>query len=133
MEDIKNIIDKFSSLNDLEFEILFVDAVAKKLKSLDKSNIRTETLLFLYFSIVETLKKFKFLANEGNRIIPYIEYVDLIISKCDAYLSSVTEENNKALYVQQSLSDTNELVKGLLFSLKKDLVDTPEYEHLKPH
>lgn len=123
--------DKFKDLNDLEFEIVFIDSIAKKLKSTDKADVRSETLLLIYYGIVESLKKFKQMAIESNRTIPHEDAVDLIISKCDSFLISVANNEGKALYVQQSLKDTNEIVKSLLFNLKKDLVETPEYNHLK--
>ena len=63
-------LEALKDLNDLEFEIVFVDTVYKKIKQVDKPDIRTSTLLFIYMSIVESLKKYKALAIETGRNIP---------------------------------------------------------------
>ena len=132
MEDINNLSEQFKDLNDEEFEIVFVDSIYKKLKTLvEKSDIRTATLLFAYYSVVETLKKYKSLATEINRDIPHKDVIDMIISKCDSFLSSVAENEDKALYVHKSISEIYELTKELLFMLKSELVEMPEYKHLK--
>ena len=131
MSKIENIAESFKDLNDLEFEILFIDGVHKKLKQLDKQGIRTETLLFMYMSVIETLKKFKSLAHECKRTVPHEDAVDMTISKGEAFLSSVANDESQAPYVSKSLSDMYEFVKGFLFLLKKELVELPKYSHLK--
>ena len=125
-------LDVLKELNDLEFEIVFVDAVYKKIKQLDKPGIRTSTLLFLYMSIVESLKKYELLAKETNRDIPHKDMVDIIIAKGERYLMSVCDEEDKANYVQQSLRTLYDLTYNLMTLLKSELVATPKYEHLKP-
>ena len=125
-------LDALKELNDLEFEIVFVDAVYKKTKQLDKPGIRTSTLLFLYMSIVESLKKYELLAKETNRDIPHKDMVDIIIAKGERYLMSVCDEEDKANYVQQSLRTLYDLTYNLMTLLKSELVATPKYEHLKP-
>lgn len=125
-------LDALKELNDLEFEIVFVDAVYKKIKQLDKPGIRTSTLLFLYMSIVESLKKYKALAQELGRTIPHKDMVDIIIAKGERYLMSVCDEEDKANYVQQSLRTLYDLTYNLMTLLKSELVATPKYEHLKP-
>lgn len=125
-------LDTLKELNDLEFEIVFVDAVYKKIKQLDKPGIRTSTLLFLYMSIVESLKKYELLAKETNRDIPHKDMVDIIIAKGERYLMSVCDEEDKANYVQQSLRTLYDLTYNLMTLLKSELVAIPKYEHLKP-
>lgn len=129
--DTDSIAESLKELDDLEFEIMFVDNIYKKLKSLDKPNMRTETLLFMYMSVVEALKKYKALAKEGSRTVPHEDVVDLILSKGEGFLTSVANDNSKAPYTQQSLSDLREWSKSLLFMLKKELLDKPKYTHLK--
>lgn len=126
-------LDALKELNDLEFEIVFVDAVYKKIKQLDKPGIRTSTLLFLYMSIVESLKKYELLAKETNRDIPHKDMVDIIIAKGERYLMSVCDEEDKANYVQQSLRTLYDLTYNLMTLLKSELVAIPKYEHLKPY
>lgn len=125
-------LDALKELNDLEFEIVFVDAVYKKIKQLDKPGIRTSTLLFLYMSIVESLKKYELLAKETNRDIPHKDMVDIIIAKGERYLMSVCDEEDKADYVQQSLRTLYDLTYNLMTLLKSELIAIPKYEHLKP-
>lgn len=125
-------LDALKELNDLEFEIVFVDAVYKKIKQLDKPGIRTSTLLFLYMSIVESLKKYELLAKETNRDIPHKDMVDIIIAKGERYLMSVCDEEDKANYVQQSLRTLYDLTYNLMTLLKSELIAIPKYEHLKP-
>jgi hypothetical protein len=133
MEEKLSLIEKFKDLSDLEFELVFIDSIYKKLKSLDRSNIRSTTLLFMYMSIVESLKKYRSLSIDGNRIIPHEDVIDLLINKGDSFLSSVAKDENKALYVEQSLSTVYDLVKDLWFVLKNELTDSPKYAHLKPN
>lgn len=125
-------LESLKELNDLEFEIVFVDAVYKKIKQLDKPGIRTSTLLFLYVSIVESLKKYKELAVETDRTIPHKDMIDIIIAKGEHYLISVCDEEDKANYVQQSLRTLYDLTYNLMALLKSELVATPKYTHLKP-
>ncbi len=132
MNDIESIVESFKDLTDLELEIIFIDGVCKKLKQLDQPSVRTETLLFMYMSIIETLKKLKTIANEGKRSLPHEDAIDLTISKGEAFLSSVANDESQAHYVSKSLSDMYSFVKELLWMLKKELTDTPEYAHLKP-
>ncbi len=123
--------DSLKEFSDLEFEIAFIDSIYKKFKSLDNPDLRTETLLFMYMSVVESLKKYKTLAKESDRTVPHEDVVDLILDKGDGFLRSVAFDEMKAPYVQQSLFDLREWSKSLLFTLKKELVGTPEYSHLQ--
>jgi hypothetical protein len=132
MNDIKNIVESLKDLSDLELEILFMDEICKKLKQLDKHEVRTETLLFAYMSIIETFKKFKEIAKEGNRTVPHEDAIDLTINKGEAFLRSVANDENRAPYASKSLSDMYSFVKELMWMLKKELTDIPEYAHLKP-
>lgn len=132
MEDHNKLLEDLKELSDLEFEILFIDNVCKKIKSLNNSEVPTNTLLFMYHSVVESLKKYKQFAAESNRVIHHEDAVNLIIMKGEAFLTSVVNDNSKMPYVGKSLLDLNELVKELLVLLKKELVDTPKYEYLKP-
>ena len=125
-------LEALKELNDLEFEIVFVDTVYKKIKQVDKPDIRTSTLLFIYMSIVESLKKYEALAIETGRTIPYKDMIDIIIAKGEHYLISVCDEEAKANYVQQSLRTLYDLTYNLMTLLKSELIATPKYEHLKP-
>ena len=125
-------LESLKELNDLEFEIVFIDAVYKKIKQVDKPDIRTSTLLFIYMSIVESLKKYKALAIETGRTIPHKDMIDIIITKGEHYLISVCDEETKANYVQQSLRTLYDLTYNLMTLLKSELIATPKYEHLKP-
>ena len=122
MNDIESIVESFKDLNDLEFEIVFMDGVCKKLKQLDKQGIRSETLLFMYMSVIETLKKYKSIAKEGNRSIPHEDAIDLTITKGEAFLTSVANDETQAKYVSKSLSDMYSFVKDLMVMLKKELM-----------
>ena len=130
-ESLNEVVDQLKDLSDLEFEILFVDDICKKLKLIDKPGVRSESLLIMYLSIIDTLKKFKLLATEGGRSIPHEEAIDMIISKSEAFLSSVADNESKAMYTFQSLSAAHSFVKELLWQLKKELAETPEYSYLK--
>ena len=134
MDDKEKLIDSFKEIDDLDFEVVFIDSVYKKLKSiLDKHDARTPTILFMYYSIVETVKKYKSLAVEGKRSVPHEDAVDLIINKSESFLSDVAAHEDKAPYAYQSMFAVYELVKSLLFMLKSELVNTnPKYAHLKP-
>jgi len=130
-EVAENTIESLKELDDVEFEIMFVDNIFKKLKSLDKPDIRTETLLFLYMSVVESFKKYKDLARESDRSIPHEDVVETIITKGESFLTTVANDEAKAPYVQQSMSDLREWTKDLLFVLKKELLERPKYSHLR--
>ena len=130
-DSLNDIVNQFKDLNDLEFEILFVDDICKKLKRTDKQGIRSESLLIVYISIISILKKFKLLAVEGGRSIPHEDAIDMIISKSEAFLSIVADDESQAMRVSQSLSATYSFVKELLLQLKKELAETPKYSYLK--
>ena len=125
-------LNNLKELNDLEFELLFVDNFTKKVKAvLDKQDARTATLLLVYYSLVESLKKYKTMSSDDNRTIAHEDVIDLIITKSESFLSNVAFNEEKAPYAFKSLSDIYELMKGLSFMLKKELVESPEYLHLK--
>ena len=124
-------LDSLKELDDLEFEIMFIDNIYKKLKSLDKPDMRTETLLFMYMSVTEALKKYKAMAQELEKSVPHEDVVDVIVSKCEGFLRTVANDETKVPYTQQSLSAVRELTKELLFVLKKELLEKPKYTHLK--
>ena len=131
MSDIESIVESFKDLNDLELEIIFIDGVCKKLKQLDKPGVRSETLLFMYMSVIETLKKYKNIAKEGNRSIPHEGAIDLTIKKGEAFLKSVANDETQVPYVSKSLSDMHGFVKDLMIMLKKELTELPNYSYLK--
>lgn len=130
-ENAENVIDSLKELDDVEFEIMFIDNIFKKLKSLDKSDIRTETLLFMYMSVIEALKKYRDLAKEGNRTIPHEDVFNTILTKGETFLASVANDETKVPYTQKSLLDLREWTKNLLLVLKKELLERPKYSHLK--
>lgn len=133
MDNTESLIEKFKELDDLEFEIIFVDQICKKFKALDNQGIRSATALFIYYSILESIKTYKQLASEGNRTIPHEDAINLIISKGDEFLSNVAEDEERSMYVYRSLSDSYEIAKELLLVLKQELIDTPKYQHLNPN
>jgi hypothetical protein len=130
-DSLNDIVDQFKDLSDLEFEILFVDGICKKLKHIDKQGVRSESLLIMYLSIIDTLKKFKLLATEGGRLIPHEDAINMIISKSEAFLSRVADDESQAMYASQSLSVAHSFVKELLWQLKKELTETPKYSYLR--
>lgn len=130
-DSLNEIVDRLKDLSDIEFEILFIDDIYKKLKHIGKPGVRSESLLVVYLSIIDTLKKFKLLATEGGRSIPHEESIDMIISKSEAFLSSVADDDSKVMYTFQSLSAAQSFVKELLLQLKKELTETPKYSHLR--
>jgi hypothetical protein len=130
-DSLNDIVDQFKDLSDLEFEILFIDDICKKLKRIDKQGIRSESLLIVYLSIIDTLKKFKLLATEGCRSIPHEDAIDMTISKSEAFLSRVADDESQAMYASQSLSAAHSFIKELLWQLKKELTETPKYSYLK--
>lgn len=127
----EELLEKFKELNDLEFEIIFIDSICKKLKSLDRPGIRSATMLFMYLSILDSLRKYKELAEESKRSIGHSEVIDLIISKGDSFLSSVAWEETQSYYVYKSMSDIYEIIKELLSVLKSEMTEDPNYSHLK--
>lgn len=133
MDVREKLIDQLKDLNDLEFEILFIDDLAKKLKHFDHGEVRTHTQLLLMMSIVDSLKSYLQLAEQANRTVPNKDIIDLITDTCEDYLRSVADNEDNALYSHKSLLKVNEIVKELLFKLKSDLVNIPKYEHLKPN
>lgn len=130
-ESLSEIVDKFKDLNDLEFEILFIDDICKKLKRVDRSEIRSESLLIIYLYIIDTLKKFKFLAAEGDRSVPHEDAINMIISKSEAFLAKVANDESQAMRTAQSLSIAHSFIKDLLLQLKKELTDNPKYSYLR--
>lgn len=132
MDSSDKLVQDFKSLSDLEYEIVFIDSIFKKLKSLSRQNVRTSSALFMYMSVVETLKKYKELAKAGDRTIPHEDVVDLVISKGESFLRTVANDESKAPYTGQSITDLYDLVKNLWFVLKSELLDTPEYAYLRP-
>lgn len=130
-ESLSEIVDKFKDLNDLEFEILFIDDICKKLKRVDRSEIRSESLLIIYLYIIDTLKKFKFLAAEGDRSIPHEDAINMIISKSEAFLAKVANDESQVMRTAQSLSIAHSFIKDLLLQLKKELTDNPKYSYLR--
>ena len=130
-ESLSEIVDKFKDLNDLEFEILFIDDICKKLKRADRSEIRSESLLIIYLYIIDTLKKFKFLAAEGDRSVPHEDAINMIISKSEAFLAKVANDESQAMRTAQSLSIAHSFIKDLLLQLKKELTNNPKYSYLR--
>lgn len=130
-DSLNDIVDQFKDLSDLEFEILFIDDICKKLKRIDKRGIHSESLLIVYLSIIDTLKKFKLLATEGGRSIPHEDAIDMTISKSEAFLSRVADDESQVMYASQSLSAAYSFIKELLWQLKKELTETPKYSYLK--
>ena len=130
-DSLSDIVNQFKDLSDLELEILFIDDICKKLKRIDKQGIRSESLLIVYLSIIDTLKKFKLLATEGGRSIPHENAIDMTISKSEAFLSRVADDEAQAMYASQSLSAAYSFIKELLWQLKKELTETPKYSYLK--
>lgn len=137
MEQSENKLDQLKDLNSLEFEIMFIDNICKKLKTLNKSGIKVSTLLFMYMSVIESVKHYKELANETNREIHHADAVNLIINKGEQYLADVANDTSddvyesKAAYITKAIDDIHELVKELLLVLKNDLTNTDKYSYLK--
>ena len=128
----KTLIEQFKDLNDLEFEIIFIDSICKKMKTLNQQEVRIATMLFMYMSIIESLKKYKQLAADSNRTIPHAEAINMLITKGDLFLSSVAAEGeDRSYYVYKSLSDVYEFAKDLLAVLKGEMTEDPKYAHLK--
>ena len=126
-----NNLDSLKELNDTEFAILFIDNIYKSLKRFDKPDITTSSLLLLYLSVVNSLKKYKEVAEETEHKVLYSEEIDSIIKRSELYLQKVAEDESKSLYVEQDIDTLTDLVKGVLLMLKKDLVELPKYSYLK--
>lgn len=126
-----NNLDSLKVLNDTEFAILFIDNIYKSLKRFDKPDITTSSLLLLYLSVVNSLKKYKEVAEETEHKVLYSDEIDSIIKRSELYLQKVAEDESKSLYVEQDIDTLTELVKGVLLMLKKDLVELPKYSYLK--
>ena len=126
-----NNLDSLKELNDTEFAILFIDNIYKSIKRFDKPDITTSSLLLLYLSVVNSLKKYKEVAEETEHNVLYSDEIDSIIKRSELYLQKVAEDESKSLYVEQDISTLTDLVKGVLLMLKKDLVDLPKYSYLK--
>lgn len=126
-----NNLDSLKELNDTEFAILFIDNIYKSLKRFDKPDITTSSLLLLYLSVVNSLKKYKDVAEETEHKVLYSDEIDSIIKRSELYLQKVAEDESKSLYVEQDIDTLTELVKGVLLMLKKDLVELPKYSYLK--
>lgn len=137
-EKIESLKEQLKDLDDTEFEIMFIDSICKKLKSLDRQDIKSNTLLFMYMSVIDSIKRYKELAIEFDRQIQHADAVDLIISRGESYLTDVANDNtadvysSKAMLVSKEISELYDIVKDLLLVLKSDLVNTPKYEYLKP-
>ena len=126
-----NNLDSLKELNDTEFAILFIDNIFKSLKRFDKPDITTSSLLLLYLSVVNSLKKYKEVAEETEHKVLYSDEIDSIIKRSELYLQKVAEDESKSLYVEQDIDTLTDLVKGVLLMLKKDLVELPKYSYLK--
>lgn len=125
-------LENLKEFTPIEFELVFVDSIYKKLKSIvDQKSVKSEMILLIIFSVAETLKKYKLLAEESSREILHKPILELILTKCENYLSSVADDTDKASYAYQSVSDIYEVVKELVLLIKSELVDTPSYNHLK--
>lgn len=131
MADI-NSLESLKELDDLELEILFMDMIYKKLKQMCNNTVYTHTLLISYFSIVETLKKYKTVAEELNKKIPHLETINVMQQKIEDFLTEVANNESRAMYVHNSVSQVYEFSKEIMLSLKRELVKQPKYEYLKP-
>lgn len=131
MNDIEKIVESLKELSDLELEIIFIDSICKKLKQIKNSEVKSETLLLVYLSIIETLKKYKTIAQEGKRDIPHKDAVDLIIDKGESFLSSIASDETRVPYTQKSLLDMYDFVRDFMVMLKKELTADSKYAYLK--
>lgn len=129
--DKEKLINDLKELDDTEFEIVFIDKINKKIKDAINMDVKSPTLLLVYMSIIDALRGYKSIASEIERSVNHEEVVDLVISKGDAFLSSVAREESSYMYVAKSLSDLYDLTKDLMLLLKKDLLDRDAYSNLK--
>ena len=131
-ENIEKTADIFKELDDTELEIVFIEKIYKKLKEADnKHELRTAPALLLCMSIVDTLKKYSELAAENNRTIPHEDIFNMLLNKGESFLVLVANDESKAPYISQRLNELRSWSKELLYILKKDLTNKPEYNHLK--
>ena len=106
-----NNLDSLKELNDTEFAILFIDNIFKSLKRFDRPDITTSSLLLLYLSVVNSLKKYKEVAEETEHNVLYSDEIDSIIKRSELYLQKVAEDESKSLYVEQDIDSLTEVVK----------------------
>ncbi len=131
-ESTENTVDIFKELDDTELEIVFIEKIYKKLKEADsKHELRTAAALLLCMSIVDTLKKYNELVVENNRTIPHEDVFNMLLNKGESFLVLVANDESKAPYISQRLNELRSWSKELLYTLKKDLTNKPEYNHLK--
>lgn len=132
VENAEKTVDIFKELDDIELEIVFIEKIYKKLKEADnKHELRTAPALLLCMSIVDTLKKYNELAVENNRTIPHEDVFNMLLNKGESFLILVANDESKAPYISQRLNELKSWSKELLYTLKKDLINKPEYNHLK--
>jgi hypothetical protein len=127
-----NSLESLKELDDLELEILFMDMIYKKLKQMSNNTVYTHILLMSYFSVVETLKKYKTVAEELNKNVPHLETINIMQHNIEDFLTEVANNESRAMYVHKSISQVYEFSKEIMLSLKRELVKQPKYEYLKP-
>lgn len=130
-ENTEKTVDIFKELDDTELEIVFIEKIYKKLKEADGRELRTAPALLLCMSIVDTLKKYNGLVAENNRTIPHEDVFNMLLNKGESFLILVANDESKAPYISQRLNELKSWSKELLYTLKKDLTNKPEYNHLK--
>lgn len=130
-ENTEKTVDIFKELDDTELEIVFIEKIYKKLKESDGRELRTAPALLLCMSIVDTLKKYNGLVAENNRTIPHEDVFNMLLNKGESFLILVANDESKAPYISQRLNELKSWSKELLYTLKKDLTNKPEYNHLK--
>lgn len=131
-KEIRNMIESFRDMTDLEMEIIFIDSIYKTVNNVvNQRETRTSTLLFTLYSVVESLNKYKGLVFADDRSVPHEEFVDMIIGKCENFIRVVIDNENKIPYTYQQLGDISELFKELSLLQKKELVETDKYSYLK--
>lgn len=123
--------DSLKDLNDLEFEILMFDNIYKKLKPVNHIELTTPQLLLTCLSVSDHINKYKDLAIESGREIPHVDVVDMLINKCDNFLKSVADNEDRSVYAYKEVETVCDLIKDFLLSLKAELVELPKYAHLK--
>ena len=131
-KEIKNMIESFSDMTDLELEIIFIDSIYKTVSSIvSRRETRTSSLLFTLYSVVESLNKYKGLVLADDRSIPHEDFVNMIIGKCDNFIRIVIDNEDKIPYTYQQLGEISELFKELSLLQKKELIETDKYSYLK--
>lgn len=129
--------EQMNNLDDTEFALVFIDSICKTLKSVDNSDAKSNSLLFMYMSVVESIKKYRDLANETNHHIVHADVINLLINKGETYLTSVANDTtedvykSKAMYVSKELESLSNIATDLLVVLKSELLNNPKYEYLK--